>query len=326
MRWRQAILAATIAITIAIVAYLRLEASLLVATLVGAAVYISARTLIATLFRTRYWLARGTKGSYTRHCPDCGQRIYRKRGDWIMHCYRCSWTAGPPGLRWLTHSVPSRQLRRSISWTGLGVIAVAAAAIVVAPAFGALPADAGVSASTGGTANPASDPATERSTATATPAVGDEYQGDPDLQAVESETISRINKIRQQRGLSPLEQSNGLTEMAQYHSNDEARNGYYAHTAPDGESVEDRFDRFAPRCMGGSENIHKGEITYSYGVYGSQETVNTRTVSGMSEYLVQGWMNSEGHRENILNSGWRRVGIGIGVTPDGTFYATINFC
>jgi uncharacterized protein YkwD len=188
-------------------------------------------------------------------------------------------------------------------------------------------------AAAGGAATP-SDPATETPKPTATPtpeetstpAVGEEYPGDPRLEAVESETLSRINKIRQERNLNTLEESAELTDMAQYHANDQARNGYYSHTAPDGESVEDRFDRFAPQCRSGSENSHKGEIRNSYQIYGSQEIVNTNTVMGMSEYLVQGWMNSQGHQENMLDPRWTKVGIGIAVTSDGTFYATVNFC
>lgn len=41
---------------------------------------------------------------------------------------------------------------------------------------------------------------------------------------------------------------------------------------------------------------------------------------------VEGWMNSQGHRENILLPYWRNEGIGIAKASDGTVYITQNFC
>jgi uncharacterized protein YkwD len=350
MRWRQALLAAALAVVTGGVLYRFEGATFTVALAATLLTYAFVRVLIGTIYRSLYWLHRN--GRQTRKCRGCGRRISRRAGDLVTKCYHtihqhphhhkppeeCGWIAGWPGTRLFTRSVFTRQFFRSFTWQRLGVIVVAIVAVAVAPALGTLPAaDAGAGGGAAGatgdavteapTATPAATAtATAVETATATPAVGDEYPGTPDLEAAEAETLRRINRIRQQRDLQPLEQTDALSDMAQYHVNDQARNGYYSHTAPDGETVGDRFDRFAPQCTGGAENSHKGEISHSYRIYGSQEVVSTRTVSGMSEYLVQGWMNSDGHRENMLDPRWSKAGIGISVTPDGTFYATINFC
>jgi uncharacterized protein YkwD len=46
----------------------------------------------------------------------------------------------------------------------------------------------------------------------------------------------------------------------------------------------------------------------------------------IAETTVQGWMNSRGHRKNILFSHWRSEGIGVAIAPDGKVYITQNFC
>ncbi|QGX95938.1 CAP domain-containing protein [Haloplanus rallus] len=347
MRWRQALLAAALSTGGAVALYTLRDAGLTLAVAVALLVYVGVRVLIGTYYRSRYWYRRS--GRNTRECRRCGRQISRRAGDLVTKCYHrinqhphgpkpeqeCGWKPGWPGTRLVTRSVVARQVIRSITWQRLGVIGLAGALLLTPISISAGGALAGSSGTSAASADGASTPvatepptatATTESTPTRTPAVGDEYPGTPDLESSEAETLSRINRIRQQRELPPLEQTDDLSEMAQYHVNDQARTGYYSHTAPDGESVGDRFDRFAPQCSGGAENSHKGEISHSYRIYGSQEVVSTLTVSGMSQYLVQGWMNSDGHRENMLDPQWSKAGIGIAVTPDGTFYATINFC
>jgi len=338
MRWRQILLAAALAIGAAYAALLRLEASLLVATLAGGAVYIGTRTLIATLFRTRYWLSRGTKGAYTRRCPGCGQRIYRKRGDWIMQCHRCGWAAGRLGLRWLTHTVPSRQLRRSISWAGLGVILIATAAIVVAPAFGALPAaDAGATGESGAAATD-----TPEEQITSTPeetqtSSSDEADRRLDRRTIERHLLRYINEERADRGLSELERDERLVKIARFHSKDMAETEYFAHESPGGETMSDRYRKFGYQCrvpvegnryLSGAENIAY-TIAFSPVQHPTGGTVTLTTEEEIARNLVAIWMNSPPHKKNILREPWDNVGHGayIGrVNGELRVYATQNFC
>ena len=50
------------------------------------------------------------------------------------------------------------------------------------------------------------------------------------------------------------------------------------------------------------------------------------TPNELAESAVQGWMNSPGHRQNILTPHWRSEGIGVAVSNDGKVLATQDFC
>lgn len=146
-----------------------------------------------------------------------------------------------------------------------------------------------------------------------------------------------INDRRQAQGLQPLNHDPGLREIARYHSRDMVERNYYAHDGPAGETMGDRYDKFGYSCrvatsgnqyMAGAENI-----AYTY-AYIDVEGPNGKTVHHDSEQdiargLVNQWMNSTGHRENILKPYWNNEGIGINITKiDGEtrIYATQNFC
>jgi len=99
------------------------------AALSAVATYIVCRWLIAWAIRIRFWYRNGSHDN-SQPCPGCGQPIYRLSGDWILECKRCGWRAGLPGLRWLTRSVPSRQLRRTVG--GVHLVVLIGLAVVVA--------------------------------------------------------------------------------------------------------------------------------------------------------------------------------------------------
>lgn len=129
MYWGQVAVALASALSTASYLYTR-GRSVSVAVLAAIVVYFLVRWVIAWGYRTRYWYRRGTKGYYSISCPDCGQYIYRRRRDWILKCGRCGWTAGWPVVRWLTQSVPARQLRRTVVGPQLVVVIVASALLL----------------------------------------------------------------------------------------------------------------------------------------------------------------------------------------------------
>jgi uncharacterized protein YkwD len=147
-----------------------------------------------------------------------------------------------------------------------------------------------------------------------------------DVSAVEMAVHDEINRRRTANGLEKLEYRSSLAEVARYHSRDMAQEEYFAHDSPDGESLGDRYRQFGIECAGG-ENV-----AYTYW------KENVRTEEGLQYYdtkqqlavgLVNGWMNSTGHRENILRERFQSEGIGIYLTEvDGQtrVYATQNFC
>ncbi|QPV63034.1 CAP domain-containing protein [Halosimplex litoreum] len=147
----------------------------------------------------------------------------------------------------------------------------------------------------------------------------------------------RVNEIRRGRGLEPLASDEELAEIATYYSRRMADEDFFAHTAPDGQTLLDRYDRFGYDCRvdtGGRRYVTGGEnlaYTYAYtpvqteGGVVSYDGNETRIARG----IVEGWMNSPGHRENLLRPYWSREGIGVVLDPEGgqtQVIATQNFC
>ncbi|MFH5797331.1 CAP domain-containing protein [Haladaptatus sp. CMAA 1911] len=142
-----------------------------------------------------------------------------------------------------------------------------------------------------------------------------------------------VNEERSNRGLEPLAFSTDLREIARYHSEDMATRNYFSHTSPEGENFADRYDRFDHTCrasagdgryLTGGENI--AQTWYDVRVTTADGTVRYTTEDELARAIVTQWMNSQGHRENILTPEWRNEGIGIVVTDEGKVYATQNFC
>ncbi|OLT38612.1 hypothetical protein BJF79_26710 [Actinomadura sp. CNU-125] len=117
--------------------------------------------------------------------------------------------------------------------------------------------------------------------------------------SVEQAVIGLTNAERADAGCSALRADDRLMVAAERHSADMAANGYFSHTSQNGDTPWDRMEA-AGYSSPGAENIAKG--------YGSAEAV------------VRGWMNSEGHRRNILNCDLRAIGVGMVDGPDGKLW------
>jgi len=185
-------------------------------------------------------------------------------------------------------------------WVGVIIVAVgtvAVAATVVAPGLG--PSDA---APTGTTTDAASLNTTQAETA----------------------TLARVNEVREERGLAPLTTHSELADLAATHSANMAQNEYYSHESPGGSSFAARAARAAPACANPSENIHRAPLDSSVRIYGSDRTVSTTSPRGLATYLVQGWLNSPDHRENLLAT-TETAAISIRVSDENKIYATMTF-
>ncbi|WP_254766927.1 CAP domain-containing protein [Salinilacihabitans rarus] len=129
---------------------------------------------------------------------------------------------------------------------------------------------------------------------------------------VERAIHEEVNEVRTDRGLRALEYDEDLAAVARAHSEDMAENRFLSHTGSDGSTVGDRYDRAGVTCQAWGENA-----LYNYHAGEDPETVAQKS--------VQQWMDSPGHRENLLDSRWDAEGIGVAVTDDGRLYATQNF-
>jgi len=137
-----------------------------------------------------------------------------------------------------------------------------------------------------------------------------------------------VNDFRRTYALSPLEFDAGLREIARSHSLDMAENGYYDHYDAEGDGPSDRYDESGYRCnSGAAENInivYYGKLVETNYGNGIRYTDAEEAATG----IVYEWMNSSGHRRNVLDEDFDQEGIGIYYAggENNSIYATQNFC
>ncbi len=145
----------------------------------------------------------------------------------------------------------------------------------------------------------------------------------------------RINEVRRKYGLADLKWDPRLQEIALAHSRDMAERNYFDHVSPEGEDFKDRYresgyyltTRVGDTEYVGGENLFLGNVVHSYTYDKNTREVLSYsyfTLESLADAAVQGWMDSPGHRENILTP-FSREGIGVWVDEDGEVYITQNF-
>ena len=118
------------------------------------------------------------------------------------------------------------------------------------------------------------------------------------LNSNEKEVVDLINDIRRQNGLSELTVDPELSRVARVKSQDMRDKGYFSHTSPTYGSPFDMMTSFGIKYRAAGENIAMGYRT--------------------AQSVVDGWMNSPGHRSNILNARFTRIGMGY--IADGNYW------
>lgn len=113
----------------------------------------------------------------------------------------------------------------------------------------------------------------------------------------EEEVVRLVNVQRAKYGLQPLTMNWELSRVARYKSEDMARNHYFSHTSPTYGSPFDMMRSFGISYRSAGENIAFGQRTPAA--------------------VVDAWMNSSGHRENILKASYTQIGVG--------YYANGNY-
>ena len=107
-----------------------------------------------------------------------------------------------------------------------------------------------------------------------------------------------MNEIRAQNGLKALTYNWELSRVARYKSQDMKENRYFSHTSPVYGTPFQMMKNFGITYRSAGENI-------AYGYTSPQAVVNA-------------WMNSSGHRENILNASFTQIGVGY--VADGNYW------
>ncbi len=121
---------------------------------------------------------------------------------------------------------------------------------------------------------------------------------DSQITGYEKEVIRLVNEIRVKNGLKPLIEDWELSRVARYKSQDMKDNRYFSHTSPVYGSPFTMIKNFGISYRRAAENIARGQAT--------------------PQAVVNGWMNSSGHRANILNAAYTKIGVGY--VKDGNYW------
>jgi uncharacterized protein YkwD len=126
--------------------------------------------------------------------------------------------------------------------------------------------------------------------------------------AIERRAFEQTNLIRRQKGLAPFVWDAELCRFARIHSANMGRLRFFSHSTPDGHRLRDRAQNAGIRFVVIAENI-----AYNMGY------------DDPGGFAVERWMDSAGHRANILHAGFQAMAVGTFVAPDGSVYLTQTF-
>jgi len=122
---------------------------------------------------------------------------------------------------------------------------------------------------------------------------------------LEKEVFTLVNQERAKQGLAALKENVELSKVARTKSEDMAKNNYFSHTSPTYGSPFDMMKQFGITYTAAGENIAMGQPT--------------------ATSVMNGWMNSPGHRANILSKDFTEIGVGLAKNANGSIYWTQDF-
>lgn len=117
--------------------------------------------------------------------------------------------------------------------------------------------------------------------------------------AFERQIFDLANSTRVQRGLPPLEWNEKAAAVARSHSKDMLHTNFFSHTSPNTGNMADRLQQAGIKYRTAGKNI----------AHGQSDSINAH----------EGWMNSPGHRQNILNEDFKTLGVGVA----GKYYTQV---
>ncbi|WP_055564481.1 CAP domain-containing protein [Streptomyces atriruber] len=120
-----------------------------------------------------------------------------------------------------------------------------------------------------------------------------------DESAAEAAVLTLVNEERAKAGCRPVRADARLAALAGDFSSDMAKRDFFSHTDPDGATPWDRAEKAGIKNLGG-ENIARGQAD--------------------AQAVMDAWMNSAGHRANILNCDYKTLGVGAHFAPGGPWW------
>ncbi len=128
----------------------------------------------------------------------------------------------------------------------------------------------------------------------------DELETSIDPRVLERRVAEEVNAIRVEHGLKPLKHHERLAMLARFYSGQLARHHYFSHTGIDGTTLDERAKRRGIKFQAIGENLAANE--------GHDDPLRV---------AVEGWMNSPGHRKNILSRKYSHTAVGVAFSDDG---------
>ena len=122
--------------------------------------------------------------------------------------------------------------------------------------------------------------------------------------SIAGRVVALVNSQRAAAGLAAVSSNGALTSAAAAHSKDQATTGRMSHTGSNGSTMAQRCSAAGYGWRALAENVAAG--------YGSADSV------------MNGWMNSAGHRANIMNPTYVHVGVAVAYSTNGTAYWTMD--
>jgi uncharacterized protein YkwD len=129
-----------------------------------------------------------------------------------------------------------------------------------------------------------------------------------EIESLEQQCLDEVNRVRRARHLLPLELYEGLLPVARDYSRRMAEEHFFSHNDPDGRTVRERV----------------GEADIKWRMVGENLAYSNGYINPVAASL-HGWMESPGHRANILDPDYRLTAIGAWIGADGTVFFTEIF-
>ena len=132
---------------------------------------------------------------------------------------------------------------------------------------------------------------------------------------MEQRVFQFTNEARRKNGLSPLEPDKTLMTLARRKSDDMIKRHYFSHPDPEGKTIRERYAEVKP-TVGGMVGVGENISIQGKNAYDDTTTAARR--------IVDGFMVSPGHRQNILQPAYTHLGIGISI-KDKEYFVTQCF-
>ncbi|MFJ2778647.1 MULTISPECIES: CAP domain-containing protein [unclassified Kitasatospora] len=216
--------------------------------------------------------------------------------------------AGPAGSP--SAADPAQAASASPATTGPATTGPAAPTGVTPPSTPAAPAvptpSAPVKSGPGATARPTADTAATGAASAAATSAAPKNAGAPasgTSAQFAQQVVDLVNAQRAQQGCGPLTAEPRLAAAAQGHSEDMAARNFFDHASPEGYHADHRIDATGYRWSTWGENIARGQKDPAA--------------------VMESWMNSPGHRANILNCAFKQIGVGVRTGSGGPWWTQV---